>query len=51
LLWEHFSVPSQLPRRKTIGNIGCIRLAHEQGYECDFAIDIKHQTIELGRVC
>lgn len=37
--------------RKQIGGIKCVRLATDQTYECDFAINLREQKIEVGRVC
>jgi hypothetical protein len=35
---------------KRAGNLACVR-RHDGKYECDFAIDLRSQTIEPGRVC
>ena len=37
--------------RKRAGNLACVRRAQGGKYECDFAIDLRSQTIEPGRVC
>jgi len=36
---------------KQLGNIRCTRRAPDGRYECDFALDLVHQTIEPGQVC
>jgi hypothetical protein len=36
---------------KQLGNLRCVRLAHAGGYECDFAIDLRTQTLAAGRAC
>jgi hypothetical protein len=38
-------------RRKQIGNLKCVHLMSGATYECDFAIDIEKQVVEVGRVC
>ena len=37
--------------RKRAGNVSCLRRANDGKYECDFAIDLRSQKIEPGRVC
>jgi hypothetical protein len=37
--------------RKSAGNLVCVRLANDHGYECDFAIELEARKIEPGRVC
>lgn len=36
---------------RRVGDMVCLRFEGEAGYECDFSIRLKTQTVEFGRVC